>query len=140
MGWSSVRARKGWSTRFPFVTSTRAASRTLLILQRYTGFQLLQPVSGRAAKLLPALKGELVAAGVNSSNVVDSGNINSLKPGDPEEFVLNPRYPSNMVTQANATVEQLLPGRSVLRMSYPGTTARTWTRDYLNNPMSAYVL
>lgn len=84
--------------------------------------------------------GTPVVAGVNSSGVVNSGNVNSLKPGDPREFVLNPHYPPNIVTQFNATIEQPLPGSSVLRVSYLWDHGENLDQEnHLNNPMSTYV-
>jgi hypothetical protein len=61
---------------------------------------------------------QTVVAGVNSSGVVSTNQTNSIIPGGPSEFVLNPRYPPNFVTQLNATVEQPLKGSSVLGISY----------------------
>lgn len=61
---------------------------------------------------------QTVIAGLNSSNVVNTNQINSIIPGGPTEFVLNPRYPPNYVTQMNATIEQPLKPSAVLRVSY----------------------
>jgi hypothetical protein len=58
-----------------------------------------------------------VVAGQNSSNVVNSGQVNSILPGVKFED-LNPHFPPDYVTQVNATIEQPLPGSSVFRVTY----------------------
>lgn len=81
-----------------------------------------------------------VVAGVNSSNVVNTGQTNSILVGGPTAFVLNPRYPPNFVTQFNATVEQPLKPNAVLRVSYLWNHGSNLDQqNNVNNAMSSYV-
>ena len=80
-----------------------------------------------------------VIAGVNSSNVVNSGNVNSILPGI-TEVTLNPDYSPNFVTEANVTVEQALKGNSAVRLSWVYTHASNLDQYfYYNNHPSSYV-
>jgi hypothetical protein len=73
-----------------------------------------------------------VVMGVNSTNVVDSNSINSLLPGY-SIYSLDPDYPPNYVTQTNFTIEQPMPGNSVLRLSYLYTHASNLDQNYMYN-------
>jgi Carboxypeptidase regulatory-like domain len=80
-----------------------------------------------------------VIAGVNSSNVVNSGNINSIVPGL-NEVTMSPDYAPNFVTEVNATVEQALKGNSAVRVSWVYTHASNLDQYYCyNNHPSGYV-
>lgn len=80
-----------------------------------------------------------VIAGQNSSGVVNSSTINSILPGV-GEFVLNPHYPPNMVTELNATVEQPMKPGAVLRVGYVWQYSTNLDQEYeFNNTMSSYV-
>lgn len=80
-----------------------------------------------------------VIAGVNSSNVVNSGNVNSIIPGI-TEVTLSPDYAPNFVTEVNATVEQALKGNSAVRLSWVYTHASNLDQYfYYNNHPSSYV-
>lgn len=80
-----------------------------------------------------------VIAGQNSANVVDSSTTNAISAGI-SELAMNPHFPPNMVTEANATVEQPLKPSSVLRLSYVYERATNLDQQYqFNNPMSSYV-
>lgn len=80
-----------------------------------------------------------VIAGVNSSNVVNSGNLTSITPGVTETS-MNPDYPPVFATEVNATVEQALPGNSALRISWMWTHATNQDQYYYyNNHPSSYV-
>jgi hypothetical protein len=80
-----------------------------------------------------------VIAGVNTSNVVNSGNINSIIPGL-TEVTMNPDYAPNFVTEVNATLEQALKGNSALRVSWVYTHASNLDQYYYyNGQPSAYV-
>lgn len=81
-----------------------------------------------------------VIAGQNSSNVVNTNQGNAIIPGGPTEFVLNPEYPPNFVTQFNATVEQPLKFSSVLRVSYLWNHGSNLDQqNNRNQTMSSYV-
>lgn len=83
---------------------------------------------------------QAVVAGANSSDVVNTNQSNAIIPGGPSEFVLNPRYPPNFVTQLNATVEQPLKAHSVLRISYLWDHGSNLDQqDQHNVAMSSYV-
>ena len=80
-----------------------------------------------------------VIAGVNSSNVVNSGNLNSIIPGL-TEVTMNSDYAPNFVTEVNATVEQALKGNSALRVSWVYTHASNLDQYYYyNGHPSSYV-
>ncbi len=80
-----------------------------------------------------------VIAGVNSSNVVNSGNLNSIIPGI-TQVTMNPDYAPNFVTEVNATVEQALKGNSAVRVSWVYTHASNLDQYfYYNNHPSSYV-
>jgi hypothetical protein len=80
-----------------------------------------------------------VIAGVNTSNVVNSGNINSIIPGL-TEVTMNSDYAPNFVTEVNATLEQALKGNSALRVSWVYTHASNLDQYYYyNGQPSSYV-
>jgi len=80
-----------------------------------------------------------VIAGVNSSNVVSTGAVNSIGPGV-NEVTLNPDYAPNFVTEVNATLEQAFKGNSALRVSWVWTHATNLDQYYYyNNHPSNYV-
>lgn len=80
-----------------------------------------------------------VIAGVNSQNVVNSGNINSIPPGL-NEVTMSPDYAPNFVTEANVTVEQALKGNSAFKVSWVYTHASNLDQYYCyNNHPSTYV-
>jgi len=80
-----------------------------------------------------------VIAGVNSANVVNSGNATSITPGI-TETTLSPDYAPNFVTEVNATVEQAFKNSSALRVSWVWTHATNLDQYYCyNNHPSAYV-
>lgn len=82
---------------------------------------------------------QTVVAGQNSSSVVNSSTINSILPGV-TEFVLNPHYPPNVVSELNTTVEQPLKPGSVLSLSYVFSYSTNLDQlYYTNNTMSTYV-
>lgn len=77
--------------------------------------------------------------GTNSTNAVDSGTTTSLKPGYSISSV-NPDDPPNYVQQTDFTVEQPLPGNSVLRVSYLYTHGNNLDQNYFyNEHPSTYV-
>ena len=56
-------------------------------------------------------------AGLNTQNVVDSSSLTSILPGI-GQFNTSPDWKPVNVDQTNVTIEQPLPGRSALRVSY----------------------
>ena len=79
-----------------------------------------------------------VVMGVNSSDVIDSSTTTSILPGL-SIFNMNPDLPPTYVTQTNLTVEQPLPGNSVLRLSYLYTHGSNLEQDfYYNDHPSTY--
>jgi hypothetical protein len=80
-----------------------------------------------------------VIAGVNSSSVVNSGNLTSIVPGL-TEVTMNPDYAPNFVTEVNATLEQALKGNSAVRVSWVYTHASNLDQYYYYNAHpSSYV-
>ena len=80
-----------------------------------------------------------VIAGLNSSDVVNSGTTNSILPGQ-GLWNLDPKYPPSFVTQMNFTVEQSLRGNSALRLSWLYTHGANLDHYYFyNNQPSTYV-
>lgn len=80
-----------------------------------------------------------VIAGVNSANVVNSANANSITPGI-TEVTLNPDYAPNFVTEVNATIEQALKGNSAFKLGWVWTHATNLDQYYYyNNHPSSYV-
>jgi hypothetical protein len=73
-----------------------------------------------------------VIAGVNSTGVVNSGNVTSIIPGL-NEVTMNPDYAPNFVSEVNVTVEQALKGNSALRVSYVYTHASNLDQYYCYN-------
>jgi len=60
---------------------------------------------------------QTVIMGVNSANVVNTGSINSILPGQAITS-LAPNYAPDFVTQTNFTIEQPLKGNSALRLTW----------------------
>lgn len=82
---------------------------------------------------------QTVVAGQNSANVVDSGNVNDLRPGI-NEITLDPHYHPDIVTQVNATIEQPASGGSVFRITYLFDHGEGLDQEYFyNNFPSPYV-
>jgi hypothetical protein len=80
-----------------------------------------------------------VVAGLNSSSVVNTGTVNSILPGI-NMTTLDPHYQPDFVTQVNATIEQPLPGASVLRITYLLDHGEGLDQEYMyNNFPSNYV-
>jgi hypothetical protein len=80
-----------------------------------------------------------VVMGVNSSNVVNSGTVNSILPGI-SLWTMNPDYAPDYVTQMNATIEQALKGNSAFRASWVWSHATNLDQYYYyNNHPSTYV-
>jgi Carboxypeptidase regulatory-like domain/TonB dependent receptor-like, beta-barrel len=76
--------------------------------------------------------------GVDSANVINSDTTNSLLPGY-SIYSVDPDYPPNYVTQTNFTIEQPLPGNSVLRVSYLFTHATNLDQNFdYNSHYSTY--
>ncbi|HVU47330.1 MAG TPA: carboxypeptidase-like regulatory domain-containing protein [Terracidiphilus sp.] len=75
---------------------------------------------------------QTVFMGKNSTDVIDSTTTHSILPGY-SIYALDPDYPPNYVTQTNFTVEQPMPGNSVLRVSYLYTHASNLDQNYLYN-------
>lgn len=76
--------------------------------------------------------------GVDSANVVDSASTTASKPGY-SIYSIDPDYPPNYVQQTNFTIEQPLPGNSVLRLSYIYTHANNLDQNYeYNSHYSTY--
>lgn len=73
-----------------------------------------------------------VTMGANSANVIDSTSTNATLPGY-SVYSVDPDYPPNYVTQTNFTIEQPLPGNSVLRVSYLYTHANNLDQNYYYN-------
>lgn len=79
--------------------------------------------------------------GVSSANVVNSNSTDPVLTGNNSFSIysLDPDYPPNFVTQMNFTIEQPMPGNSVLRVSYLYTHATNLDQSYLyNNHPSTY--
>lgn len=82
---------------------------------------------------------QTVIAGQNSSDVVDTTTIHAIQPGI-NMTTLDPEYQPDIVTQVNATVEQPLPGSSVLRVTYLWNHGQGLDQEYMyNNFPSNYV-
>lgn len=80
-----------------------------------------------------------VVAGQNSADVVNTGAA-GVTPGSVDEFFLSPKYPPNIVTQANFTAEQPLKWGSVLRLSWDYDHSSNLDQyDYFNHDPSTYV-
>ena len=80
-----------------------------------------------------------VVAGLNSANVVNSGNINSLLPGI-GLTTLASHYPPAHVREANFTIEQPFRDGSVLRATYVFTHGSNLDQNYqYNSHPSTYV-
>lgn len=67
--------------------------------------------------------------GKDSATVINSSTVNSLLPGY-SVYAANPDYAPNYVTQGDFTVEQPMPGNSVLRVSYLLTHATNLDQNY----------
>lgn len=79
-----------------------------------------------------------VVMGVNSADVIDSSSTNAILPGM-SIYSMNPDLPPTYVTQTNFTIEQPLPGNSVLRLSYLYTHGSNLEQDfYYNDHPSTY--
>lgn len=57
-------------------------------------------------------------AGLNSSGVVNTNVTNAIIPGGPTVWGISPDFKPVKVNEANVTIEQPLPGRSALRVTY----------------------
>lgn len=72
--------------------------------------------------------------GLNSANIVNSNSTNSILPGV-TLYSVSPNWKPVEVTQGNFTIEQPLPGRSALRVTYLYShTANLDLQDNYNNP------
>jgi hypothetical protein len=80
-----------------------------------------------------------VVAGLNSANVVNSGNTNSLLPGITLD-TLSTNYPPAHVKEANMTIEQPFKDGSVFRITYVYTHGTNLDQNYeYNYHPSTYV-
>lgn len=80
-----------------------------------------------------------VVAGTNSTNVVNTTSPTAIAPGV-NMTTLDPHYQPDIVTQVNATIEQPLPGSSVLRVTYLFDHGNGLDQEYdYNNFPSQYV-
>jgi hypothetical protein len=82
---------------------------------------------------------QTIVAGENSSDVVDTSSTNAVLPGF-SVATLEPHYAPASVIQANLTVEQPLPYRTVLRLTYLYNHGSNLDQTYsYNNAPSSYV-
>jgi hypothetical protein len=77
--------------------------------------------------------------GVNSANAVNSSSTTSILPGF-SNFSMNPKYPVDMATNVNFTIEQPLKWNSALRVSYVYSHGGKLDQYfYYNNHPSSFV-
>lgn len=83
---------------------------------------------------------QTIVMGENDSDAINTNSTNSILPGYPSPFVMNPNYPPDIVTETNATVEQRFEGDSALRVSWNWTHATNLDHVYyFNNHPSQFV-
>jgi hypothetical protein len=83
---------------------------------------------------------QTVAAGLNSSDVVNTNSVSALLPGISLGHTLAADYPPDHVREANLTIEQPLRDDSVFRISYVFTHGSNLDQDYrYNEAPSTYV-
>ena len=80
------------------------------------------------------------AAGLYPTGIINTGTTTSILPGGFSETTLNPRYPPNLVTQFNTTIEQPIFKNYIFRVTYGYNAGANLDQlNYHNQAESSYV-